>query len=110
MLYRGRLGREKTSSRQLSRQSNRRPRSVRFQTPCAPSLANSKRRTHGEVSIPPRRTPIAPLPLLKRHRVPVTAPSLLAVDRLTTVFDLPAGPVAAVDEVSFEIRAGETLG
>jgi oligopeptide/dipeptide ABC transporter ATP-binding protein len=35
---------------------------------------------------------------------------LLAVEHLTTVFDTAAGPVAAVDEVSFEIRAGETLG
>jgi len=35
---------------------------------------------------------------------------LLSVDHLTTVFDLPAGPVPAVDDVSFEIRAGETLG
>jgi peptide/nickel transport system ATP-binding protein len=35
---------------------------------------------------------------------------LLAVERLTTVFDTAGGPVAAVDEVSFEIRAGETLG
>src|SRR5882762_10467822 len=42
---------------------------------------------------------------------------LLRVDRLTTVFDrtgargknTPA-PVAAVDDVSFEIQAGETLG
>src|SRR5215475_2800075 len=43
---------------------------------------------------------------------------LLRVERLTTVFD-PAGdgrrrstavPVAAVDQVSFEINAGETLG
>jgi oligopeptide/dipeptide ABC transporter ATP-binding protein len=38
------------------------------------------------------------------------AESLLHVDRLTTVFDLASGPVPAVDEVSFEIRAGETLG
>src|SRR5262249_52473899 len=29
---------------------------------------------------------------------------------LTTVFDLPSGSVAAVDDVSFEIREGETLG
>jgi peptide/nickel transport system ATP-binding protein len=34
---------------------------------------------------------------------------LLEVSRLTTVFDMPGGPVAAVDEVSFEVRAGETL-
>ncbi len=41
-----------------------------------------------------------------------TAPSdpLLRVDGLTTVFDLPDGPAAAVDAVSFEIRGGETLG
>ncbi|MEP7304772.1 MAG: ABC transporter ATP-binding protein [Acidobacteriota bacterium] len=36
--------------------------------------------------------------------------TLLSVDHLTTVFDLRGGPVAAVDDVSFEIRGGETLG
>ncbi len=35
---------------------------------------------------------------------------MLEVSHLTTVFDLPAGPVAAVDDVTFEVRAGETLG
>jgi len=35
---------------------------------------------------------------------------LLSVRHLTTVFDLPAGPVAAVNAVSFDIQAGETLG
>src|ERR1700752_4394651 len=35
---------------------------------------------------------------------------LLAVEELTTVFDLPSGPVAPVHQTSFEIRAGETLG
>jgi ABC-type oligopeptide transport system ATPase subunit len=35
---------------------------------------------------------------------------LLAVEHLTTVFDTRRGPTPAVDDVSFEIRAGETLG
>ena len=35
---------------------------------------------------------------------------LLSVEHLTTVFDLPAGPVPAVDDVTFEIRPGEILG
>jgi oligopeptide/dipeptide ABC transporter ATP-binding protein len=35
---------------------------------------------------------------------------VISVEHLTTVFDLPAGPAPAVDDVSFEIRAGETLG
>jgi oligopeptide/dipeptide ABC transporter ATP-binding protein len=36
--------------------------------------------------------------------------TLLSVEHLTTVFDTPRGPVPAVLDVSFEIRAGETLG
>ena len=35
---------------------------------------------------------------------------LLRVEHLTTVFDLPSGRVPAVDDISFEIRHGETLG
>jgi oligopeptide/dipeptide ABC transporter ATP-binding protein len=35
---------------------------------------------------------------------------LLKVEHLTTVFDLASGSVPAVDDVSFEIRQGETLG
>jgi len=38
------------------------------------------------------------------------ANALLSVEHLTTVFDTATGPVAAVNDVSFEIRAGETLG
>ncbi len=40
----------------------------------------------------------------------MSADSLLSVEHLTTVFDSPTGPVPAIDHVSFEIRAGETLG
>ncbi len=35
---------------------------------------------------------------------------LLAVEHLTTVFDVAPRPVVAVNDVSFEIRKGETLG
>jgi oligopeptide/dipeptide ABC transporter ATP-binding protein len=35
---------------------------------------------------------------------------LLSVEGLTTRFDTPAGKVTAVNEVSFQIRQGETLG
>jgi oligopeptide/dipeptide ABC transporter ATP-binding protein len=34
---------------------------------------------------------------------------LLSVRNLTTIFDLPGGPAAAVDHVSFDVRPGETL-
>ena len=35
---------------------------------------------------------------------------LLSVEHLTTVFDTAKGPVPAVNDISFEVRAGETLG
>jgi oligopeptide/dipeptide ABC transporter ATP-binding protein len=35
---------------------------------------------------------------------------LLSVEGLTTVFDAPSGSVPAVDDISFEIHHGETLG
>lgn len=37
-------------------------------------------------------------------------PALLDVQRLTTVFEAPAGRMVAVDDVSFTLGAGETLG
>ena len=36
--------------------------------------------------------------------------TVLTVSNLTTVFDTRTGPIAAVGDVSFEIRSGETLG
>jgi peptide/nickel transport system ATP-binding protein len=38
-----------------------------------------------------------------------SAPAL-SVEGLTTVFDMPNGPVAAVDDVSFDVMPGEVLG
>jgi peptide/nickel transport system ATP-binding protein len=38
------------------------------------------------------------------------ADALLTVEHLTTVFDTARGAIAAVDDVSFDVRAGETLG
>jgi oligopeptide/dipeptide ABC transporter ATP-binding protein len=35
---------------------------------------------------------------------------LLSVEHLTTVFDLRSGPFPAVNDVSFDVRLGETLG
>mgnify|MGYP001205313016 CR=1 FL=1 len=40
----------------------------------------------------------------------MTADALLSVQGLTTVFDTGATPLVAVDDVSFELRRGETLG
>lgn len=40
----------------------------------------------------------------------MTADTLLSVEGLTTVFDVGARPLVAVDDVSFTIRKGETLG
>ena len=48
-----------------------------------------------------------PGPYNRRHTM---SDSLLKVENLTTVFDAPDHPVVAVDDVSFEIRQGETLG
>jgi oligopeptide/dipeptide ABC transporter ATP-binding protein len=36
--------------------------------------------------------------------------ALLSVRNLTTVFDVPDGPLTAVNDISFDIRKGETLG
>jgi oligopeptide/dipeptide ABC transporter ATP-binding protein len=40
----------------------------------------------------------------------LTSDALLSVEHLSTIFDVPGQPVVAVDDVSFEIRKGETLG
>jgi oligopeptide/dipeptide ABC transporter ATP-binding protein len=45
-----------------------------------------------------------------RRSMPPSSPPLLDVQRLTTVFDVGGRPLPAVDDVSFEVRQGETLG
>jgi oligopeptide/dipeptide ABC transporter ATP-binding protein len=40
----------------------------------------------------------------------MSSPPLLRVEGLTTIFKLPGGDVRAVDNVSLELRRGETLG
>jgi peptide/nickel transport system ATP-binding protein len=47
--------------------------------------------------------------MLSGPRSSVLGPRLLDVTHLTTVFDLPAGPAPAVDDISFHIDRGETL-
>jgi peptide/nickel transport system ATP-binding protein len=42
--------------------------------------------------------------------MPSSSHTLLDVQRLTTVFDVARRPLPAVDDVSFEVRHGETLG
>src|SRR5207249_6533249 len=46
----------------------------------------------------------------KARRCSTMSEPLLNVSHLTTIFDTARGPVAAVDDVSFQICAGETLG
>jgi peptide/nickel transport system ATP-binding protein len=41
---------------------------------------------------------------------PAQREPVLSVRGLTTVFDLPDGPATAADSLTFEVRAGETLG
>jgi peptide/nickel transport system ATP-binding protein/oligopeptide transport system ATP-binding protein len=40
----------------------------------------------------------------------MSMPPVLAVEKLSTWFDTEQGPLKAVDEVSFQLKAGETLG
>jgi oligopeptide/dipeptide ABC transporter ATP-binding protein len=42
--------------------------------------------------------------------MPSSSPALLDVQGLTTVFDVDGFPLPAVDDVSFEVHQGETLG
>ena len=55
-------------------------------------------------------SPETAVPSPGQSRIANREPRLLSVEHLTTGFDLPAGFVPAVIDVSFHIDAGETLG
>ena len=77
---------------------------------CGRRLANTKKRTRGDAHRAARQAPDGRRETLAGGTVAVTSAPLLAVEHLTIVFDLPDGPFPAVDDLSFEIRVGETLG
>jgi peptide/nickel transport system ATP-binding protein len=64
---------------------------------CEPFLANTKKRRPSDLAAILKAEPMVEEPLLR-------------IEHLTTTFDSDAGPVAAVNDVSFDIHAGETLG
>ncbi|HEX2193679.1 MAG TPA: dipeptide/oligopeptide/nickel ABC transporter permease/ATP-binding protein [Candidatus Limnocylindria bacterium] len=54
------------------------------------------------------RSPAAPL--LRRRRQAAPSAPVLEVRNLSVEFDSPSGPLRAVDDVSFDLHRGETLG
>ncbi len=58
-----------------------------------------------------KRPAAAAAPVLELPTRPATAMSpLLSVRNLTVEFDSPSGPLRAVNDVSFDLRRGETIG
>ena len=58
-----------------------------------------------------KRPAAAPAPVLELPTRSATAASpLLSVRNLTVEFDSPSGPLRAVNDVSFDLRRGETIG
>src|SRR6187402_512390 len=65
--------------------------------------AEGARRVSGSIGTPDQGSDRA------SHLPPRASDSLLSVEHLTTVFDLEAGLAPAVIDVSFDVKAGETL-
>jgi peptide/nickel transport system permease protein len=57
-----------------------------------------------------RRKPATPAPVLEMPRVTTAEAPLLSVRNLTVEFDAPGSPLRAVNDVSFDLRRGETIG
>jgi peptide/nickel transport system permease protein len=58
----------------------------------------------------PGGPPVVPAHLAMQARAATEAPALLSVRHLSVEFDSPSGPLRAVNDVSFDLLRGETIG
>jgi peptide/nickel transport system permease protein len=58
----------------------------------------------------PGAPPVVPARYAVQARPATEAPALLSIRHLSVEFDSPSGPLRAVNDVSFDLRRGETIG